>query len=498
MRNTGLFTFHKSIFVMLLFLAKRQMPLRLENKNKIPYNEKINYDTNWGHRMLEVILLFVNNVCSEYIFFAMFQISTHKVIDKRKLLTALSVLAVCGGIFAPYFVNLLQWLLHNAHISSLLATNITNSLLNLPALYYFAPDNFKVNIFHGACCYYIWQACVFLTQGPGYLVIPYIGDRKTLLYIVSLLLLYPLYKIGTYLIKKIRPYEFSQYLKIEEKPYWKVCLIGISIMTLSFLIDMLQYISGIKSLYFLSLAIMLIAVSSVVMRITAEYIHKQEKDALTDLVISQQTMYIQNIEDIYGEMRTFKHDYLNMLSGLYIHAQKGNIAEIQDTVQNLLDDFDESIGHKMNMTNQLSNIKIIELKGLIIRKLTVIHQKKINFTLEVLYPVESVNMGNSDLTRCLGILLDNAVEEVEGHEGSIFMSILQERQGAVTFVIENTLHHPLEMGDIWNDGYSTKGKERGIGLSSYQHIVGKYENVTTASVLENDMFVQELRIGEKV
>lgn len=142
---------------------------------------------------------------------------------------------------------------------------------------------------------------------------PYFTERKTLLYVVLLLLMYPLYKIGTCLIKKIKPHEFSQYLKIEEKPFWKVCLIGISILLLSFLIDMLQYISGIKSLYFLSLAIMLIAVSSVVMRITAEYIHKQEKEALTDLVISQQTMYIQNMEDIYGEMRTFKHDYLNML-----------------------------------------------------------------------------------------------------------------------------------------------------------------------------------------
>jgi len=45
---------------------------------------------------------------------------------------------------------------------------------------------------------------------------------------------------------------------------------------------------------------------------------------------------------------------------------------------------------------------------------------------------------------------------------------------------------------IWQEGYSTKGSGRGIGLSNYQNIIRKYPNVTQETKIEGDNFLQTL------
>jgi len=45
---------------------------------------------------------------------------------------------------------------------------------------------------------------------------------------------------------------------------------------------------------------------------------------------------------------------------------------------------------------------------------------------------------------------------------------------------------------IWQEGYSTKGSGRGIGLSNYQNIIRKYPNATQETKIEGDNFLQTL------
>lgn len=52
------------------------------------------------------------------------------------------------------------------------------------------------------------------------------------------------------------------------------------------------------------------------------------------------------------------------------------------------------------------------------------------------------------------------------------------------------------MRKIWDEGYSTKGKNRGLGLTSYQQILSKYQNVTKQTTLENGYFTQMLWIAK--
>lgn len=444
--------------------------------------------------MVTAVLMFLSSMASEAILFIMFHTSAHLPVNRKKIILAATVISLVSFPLISPINEFCRLLTSVFRVSNIAVINICNALLNLPALYFFDPKHIKTGIFHGAICYYIWQALLFLISA-FITLFPSMMNDATLSYLFILLITYPFCKAAQYLIRKLRPYEFSQYLHIQEQPFWKSALISMGILFSTFLIDTLHF-TDTAFFYFLWMGIMLLALSSVMLRFTSDYVHHQEKEQWNELIISQQNLYIQDLEDLQKEVRLFRHDYTNILSGIYLHSQHGDGKQLQHSVQNLLNEFDEGIGGKMNLTLQLANLHLMELKSLIIQKLTQIHQLPAHVTLEVLYPVESVSMNLQDLIRCLGILLDNAIEEAGNYkEGYIILSILQEED--LTIVVENTVHHTMEIESIWEEGYSTKGKNRGIGLVSYLHIIGQYKNVTSAATYKNGRFIQELRIGVK-
>ena len=99
-------------------------------------------------------------------------------------------------------------------------------------------------------------------------------------------------------------------------------------------------------------------------------------------------MYIQELESIQSSMRSFRHDYKNMMSSLYLQSREGNIQEIEKNIHSLIDEFDENIDRKMNLTVQMANIRISEVKSLLYKKITEIQKKGIDFRMEVMYPVK--------------------------------------------------------------------------------------------------------------
>ncbi len=154
------------------------------------------------------------------------------------------------------------------------------------------------------------------------------------------------------------------------------------------------------------------------------------------------------------------------------------------------------IGRKMNLTNQLANIQVMELKSLLLNKITIINRLHNGFRFEVLYPVDDLIIPKMDLVRALGILLDNAMEEVSGNGGDISLMILREER-LLTFVVDNSLHHEVSMAELYREGYTTKGEGRGLGLSSYRKLIDKYSNVSSQTVIQEGRLIQELQIEVK-
>ena len=118
--------------------------------------------------------------------------------------------------------------------------------------------------------------------------------------------------------------------------------------------------------------------------------------------------------------------------------------------------------------------------------------------LEALYPVTAVEMDVWDFVRCLGILTDNAIEAALDTEGPWVEIMLLAQGGRVFLRISNPYTNPIEPGKMWDDGWSTKGVGRGLGLSSYQRILGGYPNAASCTSWENGVFVQELTVEDRL
>ena len=218
----------------------------------------------------------------------------------------------------------------------------------------------------------------------------------------------------------------------------------------------------------------------------------QEKAHQTQAeMLEQQEMYIQELEGIQSSMRSFRHDYKNMMSSLYLQSREGNMEEVEKNIHGLIDEFDENIDRKMNLTVQMANIRISEVKSLLYKKITEIQKKGIDFRMEVMYPVEETSMKPIDLSRALGILIDNAIEAAEPVQGNISLVISAQADG-VHIILDNTTDQDVDISKIYEDGYSTKGSGRGTGLPSLRKIMEKYPEASLMTEINNGRFVQKI------
>ena len=221
---------------------------------------------------------------------------------------------------------------------------------------------------------------------------------------------------------------------------------------------------------------------------------QEEKTQMQTEMLEQQEMYIQELESIQSSMRSFRHDYKNMMSSLYLQSCEGNMEEVEKNIHGLIDEFDENIDRKMNLTVQMANIRISEVKSLLYKKITEIQKKGIDFRMEVMYPVEETSMKPIDLSRALGILIDNAIEAAEPVQGNISLVISAQADG-VHIILDNTTDQDVDISKIYEDGYSTKGGGRGTGLPSLRKIMEKYPEASLMTEIKSGRFVQKILIA---
>ena len=212
-------------------------------------------------------------------------------------------------------------------------------------------------------------------------------------------------------------------------------------------------------------------------------------------VIAQQQLYEQELEAIRREVRAFRHDYKNMLAGLSQQAGAGETEALCAALSELDAGFDRRIGEKIQVSTQVGNLRIPQVRSLLLSKLTAMGERGVDCRLEVLYPVERVGMDVWDFVRCLGILLDNAAEAALETETPWVEIVLLAQGEALSLRVSNPYAGRIDPVKMWEEGWSTKGEGRGLGLPGYQHILEEYRNAGSAASWAGDVFVQDLTIG---
>ena len=69
------------------------------------------------------------------------------------------------------------------------------------------------------------------------------------------------------------------------------------------------------------------------------------------------------------ELRRFRHDLNNMMAGVYLQAKEGDLTAVQAFIRDVTEDFDRQTGSQIRLLNQLANVHMTEVKGLLLEKL---------------------------------------------------------------------------------------------------------------------------------
>lgn len=214
-------------------------------------------------------------------------------------------------------------------------------------------------------------------------------------------------------------------------------------------------------------------------------------------IIAQQQLYERDLEAIRQEVRSFRHDYKNLLAGLSEQADKGELDQLRTALSELDTGFDRCIGEKIRASTQIGNVCVPQVRSLLLSKLAAMGEQKIDCRMEALYPVERVGMDLWDFTRCLGILLDNAAEAALETDTPWVEIVLLSQKGRLSLRVSNPYIGTIDPDKIWTENFSTKGESRGLGLPGYQRILAGYPNAATSTAWAGGVFVQELTVEEK-
>jgi sensor histidine kinase YesM len=174
--------------------------------------------------------------------------------------------------------------------------------------------------------------------------------------------------------------------------------------------------------------------------------------------------YVVNLEQMLEDMRAFKHDYKNILSTMAGYIRENKIDELRDcfyktTELPLGDTKMQTIAWKY-----LRDIKPMELKGFLYEKMLLILTRDIRIQVSISEDLEFKYNDMETVIRILGIFIDNAIEEAEKLTDGWVGIVITKTKVGVLFRIENNYAEKPELSLLEKKGYSTKGKNRGMGL----------------------------------
>ncbi|HFR3185756.1 TPA: sensor histidine kinase [Streptococcus suis] len=222
---------------------------------------------------------------------------------------------------------------------------------------------------------------------------------------------------------------------------------------------------------------------------------KQDKEIqeLKDKQLTDLGRYSRHVESLYKEIRSFRHDYTNILISLNEAIKDQDIVAIRTIYQGVIADSDRKFYDGKYDIARLSNIQNPAVKSLLSSKMLEAQKKGIAISVEVDAEIEPPALELIEFITILSILLDNAIDAAEQCvNGNIVFAYFQEDDRKIVVVENTTVEDKVSTSHIFEYGHSTKGDNRGIGLANVKAILDNYPKFSISTNSSNHRFVQEL------
>ena len=321
----------------------------------------------------------------------------------------------------------------------------------------------------------------------------FVTKYEDLFFVVVLLLTY-------FVIKKIIFY-FHLELNYFDKDYLysffkKVIFAFLALQILLFISDMVgihahfnNFSSILATIVFICLLLIFFAMNAHKVQVEREIALKQKKFEQEHL----QT-YTDEIVALYNEIRGFRHDYAGMLVSMQIAIDSKDLQEIDRIYKEVLVKANQKLRSDKYTYFDLNNIEDTALRSLIAQSIVYARNKDVEFTLEVKDIITRLSIDLLDLVRIMSVLLNNAVEgAAESYSKQMEVAVIKMDLETV-IVIQNSCKYTMTPSeDLFELGFSTKGRNRGIGLNNVKEILDKYENIILETEMEDSKFRQIIR-----
>lgn len=314
-----------------------------------------------------------------------------------------------------------------------------------------------------------------------------------------------------YLITVIIILILSRMVKLTITRYWNILtakfdksfailMIAIVFLTVSIIYSNIILVERVKvesniieynnMLFIAYFILLLIIVFTMIKVITKEIEYKSKKEQLQNL-----KDYTNSLEKVYTDMRKFRHDYINILSSIVGYIEDNDMEGLEEHFYKNIMPLGEGIKNNNFRIGLLKNIEIVELKGLLSSKIIGAQGKGIDVFIDISEKINYISMDIIELIRVIGIFLDNAIEAAELCEKPVIkLGVIKKEKSILIIIINSCTKDTPPVYKMFQKGFSTKGKDRGTGLSNVREILNKSSNIFLDTTIKDGEFIQKLEI----
>lgn len=184
--------------------------------------------------------------------------------------------------------------------------------------------------------------------------------------------------------------------------------------------------------------------------------------------LEMNALYYDAYEDLIRSIREKQHEFKNHINAvagmIYTNDDYGDVIAKQKNY------FEEVLG-EMEEVSLLTLVENPLLSGFLVRKITEAERKDIRIVRNCIWKSQELKIPEYKLVEMMGILFDNAVEAVEKLKENRSIQVnLNKEEELLVFSVVNVYEGELLSPKIFEAGYSSKGRGRGLGLAKLQRM----------------------------
>lgn len=216
------------------------------------------------------------------------------------------------------------------------------------------------------------------------------------------------------------------------------------------------------------------------------------EDTTTNLEEAQ--LYNRTLQILHDNIRGFKHDFWNIIQGIGGYIDRNDMEGLKQYYSKLVEDC-QQVNNLTALSPSVVNNPAVY--NVLANKYHMADELGIKINLEVFMDLNELNINSYELTRIIGILMNNAIEaSKECDEKVINVTFRKDKNKHMQLVIvENTYKDKnIDTDKIYEKGYSTKEGNTGLGLWEIRQIMKKHNNLNLYTTKTQEFFSQQFEI----